>query len=309
MSDTITNNPKTLHGGQKYMAQQKSQGNYQTKADSELIRAIDVSGFKSISQEESIEIRPLTILAGANSSGKSSMMQPLLLLKQTLEASYDPGALLLNGPNVKFTQVDQLLSRLSSRKEKDTFSITIWSDPGVSLISVFKRSKNKGRGFDVVETGYEVYGTVITLRADMSEDEIQAVVPNISGSRGKIIAEGSQPKRVLERNRCFLSLAIEYSSGITTSFTFSEIISDSILQLIHLPGLRGNPERDYPATFVSSNFRGTFNEVGPLFPGTFESYVASIIDQWQLDNDEQQLTKLFNDLARLALTNKVVARR
>ena len=41
--------------------------------------------------EQTIEIRPLTLLAGANSSGKSSMMQPLLLLKQTLEAPYDPG--------------------------------------------------------------------------------------------------------------------------------------------------------------------------------------------------------------------------
>ncbi|MGI9105730.1 MAG: AAA family ATPase, partial [Pyrinomonadaceae bacterium] len=56
------------------------------------ITKITVAGYKSISREQSIEIRPLTILAGANSSGKSSMMQPLLLLKQTLEASYDPGA-------------------------------------------------------------------------------------------------------------------------------------------------------------------------------------------------------------------------
>ena len=291
------------------MTQQKTDSNTQLEADLEPITRIDVRGFKSINQEQSIEIRPLTILAGANSSGKSSMMQPLLLLKQTLEASYDPGALLLNGPNVKFTQVDQLLSRLSSRREKDTFSISIWGNPGVSLITVFRRSKSKGRGFDVVETRYEIYGTSIRLRADMSEDEIQAAVPIIPGNRGRIIAEGSQPKRVLERNRCFLSLATEHSTHITTSFIFSEIISDSILQVIHLPGLRGNPERDYPATFVSSNFRGTFNEVGPLFPGTFESYVASIIDQWQLDNDNEVLAKLYGDLARLALTNKIVARR
>src|SRR5712691_9581853 len=78
------------------------------------ITRIIVGGFKSISREQSIEIRPLTILAGANSSGKSSIMQPLLLLKQTLEAPYDPGALLLNGPNVKFTSIDQLLSRVNN---------------------------------------------------------------------------------------------------------------------------------------------------------------------------------------------------
>ena len=50
------------------------------------ITTLSVAGFKSIVDEQTIEIRPLTLLAGANSSGKSSMMQPLLLLKQTLEA-------------------------------------------------------------------------------------------------------------------------------------------------------------------------------------------------------------------------------
>ena len=75
------------------------------------ITAISVEGFKSIDARQEIEVRPLTILAGVNSSGKSSMMQPLLLLKQTLEAPYDPGPLLLNGPNVRFTKVEQFLCR------------------------------------------------------------------------------------------------------------------------------------------------------------------------------------------------------
>src|ERR1700726_1505431 len=90
-----------------------------SNADLRAIAEITVAGFKSISDEQCIEIRPLTILAGANSSGKSSMMQPLLLLKQTLEASYDPGPLLLNGPNVKFTAADQLLSRIERGRSLD----------------------------------------------------------------------------------------------------------------------------------------------------------------------------------------------
>src|SRR5437879_10248018 len=87
------------------------------------IAKIHVAGFKSISQEQSIQIAPLTILAGANSSGKSSMMQPLLLLKQTLEAAYDPGPLLLNGPNVKFTSADQLLSRVGHQPRSAAFHV------------------------------------------------------------------------------------------------------------------------------------------------------------------------------------------
>src|ERR1700689_5270281 len=75
------------------------------------ITRIAVEGFKSIAKRQEIEIAPLTILAGANSSGKSSIMQPLLMLKQTLEASYDPGPLKIDGPNVKFTSTDEFLSR------------------------------------------------------------------------------------------------------------------------------------------------------------------------------------------------------
>ena len=50
------------------------------------ITAITVGGYKSIRDETTIKIRPLTILAGANSSGKSSIMQPMLMMKQTLDA-------------------------------------------------------------------------------------------------------------------------------------------------------------------------------------------------------------------------------
>src|ERR1700733_8892240 len=76
------------------------------------ITRIAVEGFKSIAKRQEIEIAPLTILAGANSSGKSSIMQPLLMLKQTLEATYDPGPLKIDGPNVTFTSSDQFLSKI-----------------------------------------------------------------------------------------------------------------------------------------------------------------------------------------------------
>jgi len=44
------------------------------------INRIGISGYKSI-KDESLEILPITVFAGANSTGKSSVMRPLLLLK------------------------------------------------------------------------------------------------------------------------------------------------------------------------------------------------------------------------------------
>src|SRR5271168_5513161 len=82
------------------------------------ITRIAVEGFKSIAKRQEIEIAPLTILAGANSSGKSSIMQPLLMLKQTLEATYDPGPLKIDGPNVKFTSTDEFLSKTEGNTQR-----------------------------------------------------------------------------------------------------------------------------------------------------------------------------------------------
>ena len=106
------------------------------------ITKVAVKGFKSIAEECEIEIRPLTILAGANSSGKSSIMQPLLMLKQTLEAPYDPGPLLIDGPNVQFTEAAQFLSTLSSEDETDRFQVRIevrLSDIFDSVTTIFRK--------------------------------------------------------------------------------------------------------------------------------------------------------------------------
>ncbi len=94
------------------------------------ITAITVAGFKSIAKETRIEIAPLTLLAGANSSGKSSVMQPLLLLKQTLEATYDPGALLLSDSPIRFMVASQLLV-ITGKKRADVFKLGVELGPEV----------------------------------------------------------------------------------------------------------------------------------------------------------------------------------
>jgi len=63
------------------------------------ITRIAVTGFKSLAARTDVEIRPLTVLAGANSSGKSSLMQPLLLMKQTFDIERIPPAPFGSGAN------------------------------------------------------------------------------------------------------------------------------------------------------------------------------------------------------------------
>src|SRR4051794_26077314 len=106
------------------------------------ITAITVRGFKSLYDESRIEIRPLTILAGANSSGKSSIMQPLLLFKQRSGAVFDPGPLLLDGPNVQFTSADQLLSKVSGRARLKQFTVDQEVNGVQSLSNTYRKLPN-----------------------------------------------------------------------------------------------------------------------------------------------------------------------
>ena len=77
-----------------------------------------------------------------------------------------------------------------------------------------------------------------------------------------------------------------------------EITPRGILRgIIHLPGLRGNPERTYVAL-----------PVGGEFAGHFHLYTASVIADWQANND-LRLRRLSSQLIRLELSSKIEARR
>jgi predicted ATPase len=58
---------------------------------------ISLSNFKSIKRLNEFPIKPMTILSGTNSTGKSSLIQFLLLIKQTLELDSSNYQLALNG--------------------------------------------------------------------------------------------------------------------------------------------------------------------------------------------------------------------
>ena len=103
-------------------------------------------------------------------------MQPLLLLKQTLEATYDPGALLLNGPNVRFTSIDQFMSKIGARKR--IFSVGVGVDPDRIVSSFFTRGTT---GINVERTTYEyadeIGHHVGTLKPGMDRDQIRENIP------------------------------------------------------------------------------------------------------------------------------------
>ena len=253
------------------------------------ITKIAVKGFKSIAEECAIDIHPLTILAGANSSGKSSIMQPLLMLKQTLEAPYDPGPLLIDGPNVQFTEAAQFLSTLIDGKRVDRFQIRIEThvpDFSRSVATTFRKGQTRIELVEMmvkerVDTLQPSSPECLTLYPEMTSEEIKSLVEQ------DLIHVALD---VVRRSRCFL---VFESQGGSMSFAVTTDLESNIFNSIHLPGLRGSPERTYKLT-----------STGPRYPGTFEYYAASIIHEWQETRDER-LKTVAAALHTLGLTGQI----
>ena len=82
-----------------------------------------VSNFKSIREDTELALGPLTIFAGANSSGKSTFIQSILLVAQTLAHKVDSRSVVLNGALTSLGQFDDLKSN-SSESDQITIKCT-----------------------------------------------------------------------------------------------------------------------------------------------------------------------------------------
>jgi len=92
-----------------------------------MIKSLSLSNFKSIGKtlilnddgepiEGRLEFKPLTVFCGKNSSGKSTVLQSILLLAQTLQSNVPTQTLVLNGPMVKLGSVDDVKTDFYSIK-------------------------------------------------------------------------------------------------------------------------------------------------------------------------------------------------
>lgn len=74
-----------------------------------MLESITLENFKGFRKLNNLKIKPITILCGTNSCGKTSILQSILLLKQTLESKNPNQTLLLNGRFVKLGYFKDLI--------------------------------------------------------------------------------------------------------------------------------------------------------------------------------------------------------
>lgn len=237
---------------------------------------LSAANFKSIGRkEQGIAIRPLTILAGANSSGKSTLMQPLLLVKQTLEQRGEPeGPLNFEGPNVQYSKVEQFLSRVTGAKP-DSCSFGFGFGAG-DLQTTFRVEfvYSEQTRLQVKSNSVETPGAPPSaLPKDPSTPAIRRLFFLYSSSPGDQILDWFGNEKI-------------------------EVLARLCEQVVHVPGIRDTQGRHFPV-----------RAAGPLYRGTFPQYTASVIHSWQQNGGRERLDTLSRWLRAMELTGDVEARR
>lgn len=95
-----------------------------------MIDSVRVARFKSLYDTGWIDVKPLTVLVGPNSSGKSSLIQLLLMLKQTAESPDYDVPLLSNGPLVQLGNYPDFIFGGDSRMQL-RFGMKFTTPPGL----------------------------------------------------------------------------------------------------------------------------------------------------------------------------------
>lgn len=225
-----------------------------------MITSLSLENFKSFQKLDNLEIKPLTILLGRNSCGKSSIIQSLLLLKQTLEENNEDD-LNVEGKYLKFSDLKDISYGLPKGKDANIgYKFNISSFKSSARISLNFRNKRSFRSYKPYLDSFihESNEKLINLKELHTEffsenmnnllKEIQQEDKNFSESIEKfeVVYQNFIPralKSVIKKNKekkgFMLPLEIAYENLLVSQF------EKDIKRIKYLSPLRANPERVY----------------------------------------------------------------
>ena len=243
--------------------------------------------------------------------------------------------MLIHGPHVHFTTLDQIFTRIPEQECDDIFEIYLEMSAGIMALEFARKLEST---LDINGAIYELNiwnfssRDRLALYPGMPSHEIESQLPHVTRLTAKskaaeqeeleklapdilqdVLGEGlrerveswssSPPSWIVKRNRCFLRASLSsspYSKDIDQVDPSSLPACDfrsAIAGVIHVPAFRKRTSRNHPIPETS-------NEFPQIYPGTFEDYTAAVVAKWETDGDER-LDRLIKSLQELNLTSGV----
>ncbi|CAI2082277.1 TPA: AAA family ATPase [Serratia marcescens] len=156
-----------------------------------MLTSIGVKNLRSFSEHTSIELKPITVLIGRNSSGKSSLIRLFPLLRQSFETT-TTGPILWYGRFVDYGDFNQAISKSSQDNEQIelSFGLTCDTAPRMRRFKEGIGKKFPSLNFNLNLAITEINQKTITESISYTIDNTKVtVIPNFSDSSATIISE------------------------------------------------------------------------------------------------------------------------
>lgn len=229
---------------------------------------ISINNFKSIGSLANYEPRPLTILSGTNSSGKSSFIQLLLLLKQTLEIDSAHRPLDLDG---KLFKVQNYIDILKEKKQENKLKVQFLFEK--SELEKYRESSELS-----IYNAFENYQLLIDVEFDSIDKQIMVSSFSVkiltSLKSNEITYENKGKTFKIETNVAVFSNILYGNEFIINKINYSSFIPSDYE--IELPdGTKLNEVAKLDAVkAILKDFFASLNYVGPLRQAPKDEYSA-----------------------------------
>ncbi|HYC04479.1 MAG TPA: DUF3696 domain-containing protein [Azospirillaceae bacterium] len=152
-----------------------------------------IDNFKSVGQAVSLDLAPITMFVGANSSGKSTIIQSILLMKQTLQYAPNDRPIALNGPLLKLGSFSDVKNALSVTNDFG-ISFSVVADDQNQFPYILADSLTEGPSLS--HFGRSIRKVMCNLRFDIPDsqiaDELTLLQPLLLSSTLEVVANKAE---------------------------------------------------------------------------------------------------------------------
>ena len=243
-----------------------------------MLKRIRIQNFKCLRDTKDIEIRPVTFLVGPNSSGKSSVFQAILALKQTVESSDQRSPFILQD-YVDLGSYKDVFFRHDTRKD---IKIEFEDNDSFRWSVVYSIQEDKEPGRIIIKeldfSAPEVHHGKVAKEGDSASSDIRLVRDQeiskymIESGNKKILNKSFDlkkfyiisPKEPIDISASKAGLATPISPEKLESVYVFPLIrrrTETLFEHIyHIGPLRHEPERVYSASGAYPQYVGKYGQ-------------------------------------------------
>lgn len=160
------------------------------------LRKWELEGFRSIRDRVSIDLGQMNVLVGANSAGKSSLIQSILLAAQTLGTAWSPRPLVLNGSLVQLGLPEDCVNERTRGEFSFGFAYCTPDQPDLSLALPQARGMVEASiSFAVKGASFDLARCEVTTEPHLEDESVDPSPQTLTFERGTKTAMKDRMRR------------------------------------------------------------------------------------------------------------------